>query len=200
MIRLKHTFDKFLLPWNEEKSKRIFPIIGDLSLAQMGMSLENYSFLEEKIEIIYHSGSSVSYLQPYEVIKKSNIDGLQEILKLAAGKKIKYLMLLSTIGVFSWGRPFTDTTFMNEDSPIDQNINAVSRDLGYIKSKWVMEKIIEQAIKKGLPVVNFRLGFAVCNSKTGATVMNQWWGMLIRACIQLKAFPLVMDERRADHC
>ncbi|RAJ31130.1 non-ribosomal peptide synthetase [Pedobacter cryoconitis] len=192
LARIKHTFEKFLLPWDKEKADRIFPVLGELSEANMGMSAENFSFLEETIEIIYHSGSSVSYLQPYQVIKKSNIDGLNEILKLAAGKKLKYLMLLSTMGVFSWGRPFTNSTFMNEDSPIDQNLGAISRDLGYIKSKWVMEKIIEQAIKKGLPVVNFRLGFAVCNGKTGATVMNQWWGMLTRSCIELNAFPLVM--------
>jgi thioester reductase-like protein len=55
-----------------------------------------------------------------------------------------------------------------------------------------MESIAEKAKAKGLPIINFRLGFAVCHSTSGATVMNQWWGALIRSCVQLKSFPLVM--------
>lgn len=81
---------------------------------------------------------------------------------------------------------------MYEDDSIHQNMPAVTRDLGYIKSKWVMESIAEKAKAKGLPIINFRLGFAVCHSTSGATVMNQWWGALIRSCVQLKSFPLVM--------
>src|SRR5690606_12088356 len=49
-----------------------------------------------------------------------------------------------------------------------------------------------KAKAKGLPIINFRLGFAVCHSTSGATVKNQWWGALMRTCATLKSFPLVM--------
>ncbi|RKO72059.1 amino acid adenylation domain-containing protein [Sphingobacterium puteale] len=190
--RIKATFEKFKLSWSSDYDSRVIAMTGDLSLPHFGMDSENYSFITNHIEIIYHSGSSVSYVQPYSLIKKSNIDGLHNIIDLAVTGKIKFLMLLSSMGVFSWGRPFTKKTWMYEDDSIDQNMAAVSRDLGYIKSKWVMESISEKARQKGLPITNFRLGFAVCHSTSGATVMNQWWGSLIRSCIELNSFPLVM--------
>lgn len=190
--RIKGTFEKFKLSWSSDYDSRVIAMIGDLSLPHFGIENENYNFIANHIEVIYHSGSSVSYVQPYSLIKKSNIDGLHNIIDLAVTGKIKFLMLLSSMGVFSWGRPFTKKTWMYEDDPIDQNLAAVSRDLGYIKSKWVMESIAEKARQKGLPITNFRLGFAVCHSISGATVMNQWWGSLIRSCVELNSFPLVM--------
>ncbi|SHL37249.1 non-ribosomal peptide synthetase [Flavobacterium chilense] len=190
--RIKQTFEKFKLSWLSDYDSKVIALTGDLSLPNFGMNAVDYQFLTEQIQVIYHSGSSVSYVQPYELIKKSNIDGLHNVIDLAVTNKIKYLILLSSMGVFSWGRPFTKKTWMYEDDGIDQNMEAVSRDLGYIKSKWVMESIAEKARAKGLPIINFRLGFAVCHSTSGATVMNQWWGALIRSCVQLKSFPLVM--------
>lgn len=190
--RIKETFTKFKLRWSSDYNNRVVAMTGDLSLPYFGMNAPDYEFISQNIEVIYHSGSSVSYVQPYPLIKKSNIDGLHNVIDLAVTKKVKYLVLLSSMGVFSWGRPFTKKTWMFEDDAIDQNMAAVSRDLGYIKSKWVMESIAEKAKAKGLPIINFRLGFAVCHSTSGATVMNQWWGALIRSCVALKSFPLVM--------
>lgn len=190
--RIKDTFAKFKLSWPSDYNNRVVSMTGDLSLPHFGMNTDDYEFITEQIQVIYHSGSSVSYVQPYPLIKKSNIDGLHHVIDLAVTKKVKYLVLLSSMGVFSWGRPFTKKTWMYEDDAIDQNMAAVSRDLGYIKSKWVMESIAEKAKAKGLPIINFRLGFAVCHSTSGATVMNQWWGALIRSCVALKSFPLVM--------
>lgn len=190
--RIKSTFEKFKLSWSVSYNDRIVAIIGDLSLPRFGIENNLYNFIANEIEVIYHSGSSVSYVQPYPLIKKSNIDGLHNVIDLAVTTKIKFLVLLSSMGVFSWGRPFTKKTWMYEDDSIDQNMAAVSRDLGYIKSKWVMESIAEKARLKGLPIINFRLGFAVCHSTSGATVMNQWWGALIRSCVELKSFPLIM--------
>jgi len=190
--RIAATFAKFKLPWEQQKMARVLLYTGDLSLPHFGMADAVYENLLQIIDVIYHSGSSVSYVQPYAMIKKPNIDGLHHILHLAVNRKVKYLVLLSSMGVFSWGRPFTGKTWMYEDDPIEQNLPAVSRDLGYIKSKWVMENTASKAKAKGLPIINFRLGFAVCHSTSGATVKNQWWGALMRTCAALKSFPLVM--------
>jgi len=190
--RIDSTFKKFKLAFKREYGRRVIPYEGDLSLPNFGMETYEYEQLLHTIDVIYHSGSLVNYVQPYQLIKKTNIDGLHHILHLAVNAKVKHLVLLSSMGVFSWGRPFTGKTWMYENDSIEQNLPAVSRDLAYIKSKWVMESIAEKARNKGLPIINFRLGFAVCHSTSGATVRNQWWGALIRSCAELGSFPLVM--------
>ncbi|MEH6304242.1 amino acid adenylation domain-containing protein [Olivibacter sp. CPCC 100613] len=190
--RIKETFQKYNLAWQEGDLERVVPHVGDLARAGLGLAKDEYEGLLDCIDVIYHSGSSVSYVQPYQLIKKPNIDGLHHMLHLAVTRRVKHLVLLSSMGVFSWGRPFTGKTWMYEDDPIEQNLPAVCRDLGYIKSKWVMESIAEKARRKGLPIINFRLGFAVCHGTSGATVKNQWWGALMRSCAELKSFPLVM--------
>lgn len=192
LFRLQKTFSKFLLPWPAGEAQRIKVVPGDLSENRFGIAGTDYEHLIGITDVIYHSGSSVSYIEPYAVIKKANVDGLRGVLAFAAAGKPKPLVLLSSMGVFSWGRPFTHKTWMHETDDIHENIRAVSKDLGYIRSKWVMEKMTQQAIERGLPVINFRLGFAVCNHITGATALSQWWGSLVRACVELGSFPLVM--------
>lgn len=190
--RIKSTFLKFSIPWVSEYENHINIILGDIEETYLGMSPREYLQLCESVDVIYHMASNVSYIQPYDIIKKPNVYGTQNVLLFSTEAKLKLLIVSSSTGVYSWGRTFTGKTWMTEDDPIEQNLPAVSRDMGYIRSKWVMDKIIEQARDKGLPVMNFRLGFVVCHSKTGATPLNQWWSSMMRTCIELNSFPLVM--------
>ncbi|QNL52478.1 amino acid adenylation domain-containing protein [Olivibacter sp. SDN3] len=101
--RIQDTFLKFKLSWQEGYNDRVIPQVGDLSLPNLGMDEHVYGQLADIVEVIYHSGSSVSYVQPYPIIKKPNIDGLHHILHLSVARKVKHLVLLSSMGVFSWG-------------------------------------------------------------------------------------------------
>ncbi|MCQ9635665.1 amino acid adenylation domain-containing protein [Chryseobacterium sp. WG14] len=190
--RIKSTFLKFKLVWIAEYEDKIKIILGDLTKPNLGVEENIYRELAKDMQVIYHMGSDVSYVQPYEHIKKPNVDGMANILHLAVNDKTKFLIISSSMGVYSWGRSFTGKTWMTEDEPIEQNLPAVCRDMGYIRSKWVMESMASKARDKGLPLINFRLGFVVCHGETGATPLNQWWSSLMRSCIELKAFPYVM--------
>lgn len=99
--RIKDTFSKFKLPWLSKYNERTIAMVGDLSIKKLGMNDQDYEFISDKIEVVYHSGSSVSYVEPYSLIKKPNIDGLHNIIDLSVNKKVKYLVLLSSMGVFS---------------------------------------------------------------------------------------------------
>ncbi|MGA4815356.1 SDR family oxidoreductase [Pseudomonas aeruginosa] len=48
--------------------------------------------------------------------------------------------------------------------------------MGYVRSKWVMEKIADLAAERGLPLMTFRLGYATAaTAGTGAYADYQWW-------------------------
>ena len=41
-------------------------------------------------------------------------------------------------------------------------------------------------------MIGIRLGFVMCHGTTGATEMNQWWGSLVRCCLALGTYPMIM--------
>lgn len=110
--RIKSTFLKFKLEWKTAYEHKIKIVLGDLTKPNLGVDEDVYQELQKNIQVIYHMASDVSYVQPYEHIKKTNVDGMANILHLAVNGKIKFLIISSSMGVYSWGRSFTGKTWM----------------------------------------------------------------------------------------
>lgn len=193
--KINHSFNEFHVPVNEAQKSRIIPVVGDLSGVLLGMSETQFDDLAKRVEVIYHSGSSVNFIEPYSYMKAPNVDGLREIIRFAARQKTKCLVLLSTISIYSWGHVFTNKTVMKEDDDIAQNLLAVSKDIGYVRSKWVMEGVADLAASRGLPLITHRLGYAMCHSQTGASAPYQWWSGLVRNCLEFQSYPLLRELR-----
>ncbi|WP_175845451.1 non-ribosomal peptide synthetase [Burkholderia arboris] len=168
---------------------------GDVTQARFGMNAHDYATLADGIDLVYHSASAVNFIQPYSYMKQINVDGLARILAFAGCRRTKALILLSTISVYSWGHRFTGKTLMTEADDIDQNLPAVLEDIGYTRSKWVMEKMADLAVQRGLPLMTFRLGYATFHGETGVSADYQWWGRLVRTCIALGTVPDLHDLR-----
>ncbi|GEJ44898.1 non-ribosomal peptide synthetase [Chryseobacterium sp. ON_d1] len=186
---------QYRIPQKKEQRLRIIPVIGDLALPSLGLSKEVFTELAKQVDVIYHSGSSVNFIEPYSYMKAPNVEGLREIIKLAGAERTTCLALLSTISVYSWGHVFTGKTVMLESDDIEQNLMSVSKDIGYVRSKWVMEAVADLAAKEGLPLITYRLGYAMCHSETGASASYQWWSGLVKNCIEFKSYPALTELR-----
>ncbi|MGH1518679.1 amino acid adenylation domain-containing protein [Chryseobacterium sp. JK1] len=195
MEKIDRCYQQYNIPQKPEQKPRIIPLIGDLTLPSLGLSDEIFTQLAKQADLIYHSGSSVNFIEPYSYMKAPNVEGLREIIKLAGAEKIKCLALLSTISVYSWGHIFTGKEVMLESDDIEQNLMSVSKDIGYVRSKWVMEAIADLAAKEGLPLITYRLGYAMCHSKTGASASYQWWSGLVKNCVEFKSYPALTELR-----
>jgi len=195
MEKIDRCFTQFNVPQKADQKLRIVPVIGDLALPSLGFSDEKFTMLANTIDLIYHSGSSVNFIEPYSYMKAPNVEGLREIIRLAGAERTKCLALLSTISVYSWGHIFTGKTVMLESDDVEQNIISVSKDIGYVRSKYVMEAIADLAAKEGLPLITYRLGYAMCHSETGASAPYQWWSGLVKNCIEYKSYPALTELR-----
>jgi amino acid adenylation domain-containing protein/thioester reductase-like protein len=193
--RLHSALEEQLLNLSAQQKKRVKIWSGDLSQSLLGLSEQDYDDLADTIDVIYHAGSAVNFIQPYSYMKAANVDGLLVLIKLATNKKLKQISLLSTVGVYSWEHYFTKPELMRESDSIDSAFKYLSKDMGYIQSKWVMEKIAAQAISKGVPIIIFRLGYVFSHSDTGATARYQWWGLFVKTCIELKKYPMLQDQK-----
>lgn len=195
MEKIDKCFIQFHISQNHEQRSRIIPVLGDLAVPSLGLSEEIFNRLAITIDLIYHSGSSVNFIEPYSYMKAPNVDGLREIIRLAGAQRTKCLALLSTISVYSWGHVFTGKKVMLESDDIEQNIISVSKDIGYVRSKYVMEAIADLAVKEGLPLITYRLGYAMCHSESGASAPYQWWSGLVKNCIEFKSYPALTELR-----
>ncbi|TWF40432.1 amino acid adenylation domain-containing protein/thioester reductase-like protein [Chitinophaga polysaccharea] len=193
--KIHQAFATYHIPVQENTRHRIVAVVGDFAQSSLGIAEEAYRELAAKVEVIYHSGSSVNFIEPYSFMKKPNVDGLREIIRFAATGKMKCLSLLSTISVYSWGHVFTHKTIMKETDDISQNLLAVSKDIGYVRSKWVMEAVADLAAAAGVPVITFRLGYAMCHSQSGASAPYQWWASLVKNCVQYASYPALRELR-----
>ncbi|UOU99239.1 amino acid adenylation domain-containing protein [Chryseobacterium daecheongense] len=195
MDKIDRCFSQYHVPRKEIQKPRIIPVIGDLALPSLGFSAEQFNKLAKTIDLIYHSGSSVNFIEPYSYMKAPNVEGLREIIRFAGAERTKCLALLSTISVYSWGHVFTGKTVMLESDDISQNLMSVGKDIGYVRSKWVMEAIADLAAKEGLPLITYRLGYAMCHSETGASAPYQWWSGLVKNCVEFKSYPMLTELR-----
>ncbi len=193
--RLRQAARQHRIELAETDWRRVRAYAADLAEPGFGLPAETYRELAGSVDQVFHSASAVNFIQPYSYMKRDNVEGLGQVLRFCASGRCKPLMLLSSISVYSWGHLHTGKRLMREDDDIDQNLPAVVTDMGYVRSKWVMEKIADLAAERGLPLMTFRLGYATCHSRTGAHADYQWWSRLARTCLEYRAVPLLRELR-----
>jgi thioester reductase-like protein len=89
--KLQNSLESYLL-WDESLSQRIIPLIGDLSEPLLGLDPEEFQLMASKLDVIYHNGALVNFVYPYQALKKPNVLGTQEILRLASQVKLKSII------------------------------------------------------------------------------------------------------------
>jgi thioester reductase-like protein len=133
----------------ESFHRRVIPVCGNLNKFKLGLSIKTWEFLSNEIHTIYHNGALVNYLLDYESMKGVNVDGTNEIIRLATSNRTKVLNHISTTFIYGWS--VKDILFET-----DANEKMELLDFGYSQSKWVAEKIVAEAMSKGLPARIFR--------------------------------------------
>ncbi|XP_033112958.1 linear gramicidin synthase subunit D-like isoform X1 [Anneissia japonica] len=138
---------------------RVTPITGDVSLMNLGMSEEDYTYLSHEIDFIVHAAAYVNLIYPYDALHGTNVLGTQNTVLFACTNKIKPLHHISTNSVF----PHNTTNCMETD---DMQKYAPFLTDGYGQTKWVAEQLVLRAKSRGLPVIVYRLGNLSGDSKT----------------------------------
>ena len=183
-LQLKNNLDAYSL-WDESFSDRIKPILGDLGETQFNLTDQEFENLANQLDVIYHNGAMVNFVYPYQAHKASNVLGTQEVLRLASQIKLKPVHFVSTLSIMYSGGG-NDGRIFRENEDLDQ-VGAPFG--GYAQSKWVAEKLVEQAGSRGIPYAIYRLGLVSGHSATGAWNTENLISSMTRACVQLGSIP-----------
>lgn len=141
-------------------NQRIFIINGDISFDNLGLSNDDYQLLKNNINVIINCAAKVSHFGKYELYKKINVDGTQNLINFCKNNS-KTLYHMSTASVSGDNiAPYTNDSPIPYDNNFKENnffINQIINNV-YIKSKFEAEKLIISELNNGLNAYIFRIG------------------------------------------
>ena len=173
--------------WEDRFEGRVKGVAGDLAQDRLGLSGEKWNRLGREVNLIFHCASLVNYVYPYEAIKPHTVDGTESVIRLAFTGPTKPLYYISTNGIF----PEIGEGPFREDDPIEPYADHLSS--GYCQAKWTAEKLVWEAVDRGLPAAVFRPGNIGHHSKTGRANPHDFQRMLLEACARIGCAPEVED-------
>lgn len=166
-----------------ELEERIIPVAGDLTEKDFGWPPEQFNKFAQDIDFIFHCASLVNYVYSYAVIKAATVYGTHEILRFACTSATKPIHYISTNGIFAG----EDKEAFLESSDIDSYADHLTN--GYGQAKWVAEKLVWEAVSRGLPVCLYRPGNIGHHSVTGVTNPSDFQSMIVDACTKVNCAP-----------
>ncbi|MBQ4861092.1 thioester reductase domain-containing protein [Pseudoalteromonas sp. MMG013] len=181
LARLRTSMTEFGI-WEAGFSDRVTIIIGDLGKPKLGLNTTQYAQLLNDVDVVLHNGAAVNYVLTYAQLKNTNVNGTQEILKLAQEQDIAFVNV-STLRLFdarSDGQPIRETDAVDEKS---------TSYSGYSRSKWISEKLVAAAGKRGMPYFVVRPGLICAGKGYNSPNINDALAKLVTGCIQLGAAP-----------
>ncbi|MER6016452.1 thioester reductase domain-containing protein, partial [Streptomyces bluensis] len=176
--------------WEAVDEDRLAIELGDLAEERLGLSEERFDELAHTVDVVYHNGARVHWLQPYPALRAANVGGTHEVLRLAARHRTVPVHYVSTVGVFNGAREqgvplkVTDPTGPAEALPS-----------GYLQSKWVAERSIEEARERGLPVSVYRVDVISGDTQNGACQTRDFVWLSLKGILQSGAVPAAVGGR-----
>jgi L-aminoadipate-semialdehyde dehydrogenase len=187
--------------WEDSWTDKIVGLEGDLAKPLFGVDNGHWNELVREVDAIVHNGAVVHWVFPYQKLRAANVLGTLIALSLswADPSAIKPLVFVSSTSVL-------DTPYYVElsDRSVEENLavkgvreednlegSRVGLRSGYAQSKWVSEKILFEARRRGYPVSIVRPGFIVGDSTTGATLPDDFLWRLVKGCLQIKSLPSI---------
>jgi thioester reductase-like protein len=135
----------------------------DLSTPGLGLQPGHLAQLSSTVDLVFHAAAQVNFLYPYEALRAANVDGTREVVRLAAPRRVP-VHFLSTIAVLA-GFGTAGNRHVAEDQPL---AHADRLTMGYAESKWVAEKMLQNAATRGVPVAVYRPYEVTGDQQTGA--------------------------------
>lgn len=185
--RLEHTFH--MLGLQSSVLARVCAVPGDIEQVTLGLTPEEYNRLSLEVDTVFHCAADINYSKPYALVKRPNVEGTHNVLSFTCSGRPKTLQYVSTAGLFGATAGLLGINHVLEDYDIRTSIPIMSIENGYVKSKWIAERIVQAASARGLRVGIYRLGFIEGSSRTGIGNVSDLLCRMICGCIQMGAYP-----------
>jgi len=183
--------------WDEEwvTSGKVEAVVGDLSEDDFGLQKSEWNRIAEEADAILHNGAMVHWVHHYAKLRAPNVLSTLTALRLCAEHHSKLFSFISSTSVLD-----TEAIVQKADEAVssggagllesdDLEASRTGLGTGYGQSKWVAEKLIMEAGKKGLSGWIVRPGYVMGDSKSAVTNTDDFIWRMVKGCLQLGLIP-----------
>nr|ODN94598.1 L-aminoadipate-semialdehyde dehydrogenase [Cryptococcus depauperatus CBS 7855] len=188
--------------WDEEwvAQDRVEAVVGDLAEDKFGLSQAEWDRIAVETDAILHNGAIVHWVYPYAKLRAANVISTITALQLCSQHHSKQFSFISSTSVLD------NESFVKKADEVvqaggkgllesdDLEDGRTGLDTGYGQSKWVAEKLIMEAGKKGLSGWILRPGYVLGHSKTAVTNTDDFIWRMVKGCIQLGLVPYINNS------
>lgn len=185
--------------WKDEwvDSGRLEVVVGDLGLDLFGLSEKEWLRIANEVDVILHNGALVHWVYPYERLRAPNVLSTITALDLASTGRPKAVVFVSSTSAIDTEHyvKLSDSLAHGRSNhtgvPESDDLEGARTSLktGYGQSKWVSEKLLFEAGRRGLRGHIIRPGYVVGDSRTAVTNTDDFIWRLVKGCIQLGLAP-----------
>ncbi|KAM0793799.1 hypothetical protein ACM66B_001215 [Microbotryomycetes sp. NB124-2] len=183
--------------WDDEwiKQGRVEVVVGDLEGDKLGLSQEDYDRVANEADIIVHNGALVHWIYPYAKLRAANVSATVATIELAATGRPKSLTFVSSTAAIEKGHYIrlgdSIVSQGGKGVPESDSLDAAKVGLkgGYGQTKWVSERLLMEAGRRGLAGSIVRPSYVVGDTNTAVTNTDDFLWRLVKGCIQLGHIP-----------
>ncbi|NUR91941.1 MAG: thioester reductase domain-containing protein [Nonomuraea sp.] len=179
--------------WEPGFANRLEVYAGDLALPGLGLSARVWEHLAWTCDLVLHNGAMVNFLFDYRAHRQVNVRGTIELLRLAMAYRPVPVHYVSTLGALQEEALLRGGRVREDFDPA----LAATPSSGYGRSKWVAERYLAQARRRGALVTVIRLGEIMPSADNGYPNEVALTHLLLSAFHQLGVHPDV--PMRSDY-
>jgi thioester reductase-like protein len=162
---------------------RIEMVDADLTRPHLGLNVGRWARLGCTVDRILHAGACVSWVSAYPTLRRANVLGTLELLRLASRGAIPFHFVSSLSVCYAVDGP------ARVDEAFDPLPHLRGVHLGYAQSKIVAEALVREAGRRGLPIRIYRPSLISGHSVTGAFNADDLLSFLVRGCVRMGTAP-----------
>ncbi|KIM33712.1 hypothetical protein M408DRAFT_60290 [Serendipita vermifera MAFF 305830] len=175
--------------WVEQQ--RLVAVTGDLGEPRFGLDNALWDNFCDSVDAVVHNGALVHWVFPYSKLRGPNVIATLTALELATKCRSKLFTFVSSTSALDTEHYVRLSDSRRTGVPEDDDLEGARHDLrvGYGQSKWVSEKLLMEAGKRGLSAHIVRPGYVLGHSQTAVTNTDDFIWRLVKGCSQLKLVP-----------
>ncbi|KAJ7695395.1 hypothetical protein B0H17DRAFT_1198634 [Mycena rosella] len=179
------------------KSGRLEVVTGDLGVEFFGLGKDGWVRVADEADVVLHNGALVHWVYPYDKLRSANVLATLTAIDLASTGKQKLVVFVSSTSAIDsehyvqLSDSLTGGRSEYRGVPESDDLEGARASLktGYGQTKWVSEKLLFEAGRRGLRGHIVRPGYVVGDSRTAVTNTDDFLWRLVKGCIQLGLVP-----------